>query len=202
MIEEWRVVVSHPDYEVSNPGRVRRRTPGRCTAPGKIIKPLRTGAYLGVCLVSGGKGERRYIHRLVAAAFIGACPDRHEVNHKDGDKLNPAAVNLEYVTRSGNVRHALDIGLKVPAKGADSPLWKGGRPLKGRQSGERHWMHRRPGDIRRGEQCPIAKLTASAVEQIRKRVADGERQCDIATELSMSRAQISRIITGTRWSHL
>lgn len=34
------------------------------------------------------------------------------------------------------------------------------------------------------------------------RVADGERQCDIAAELSMSRAQISRIIAGKQWNHL
>ena len=44
---------------------------------------------------------------IVAAAFIGPRPDGLHVNHKDGDRHNNAAANLEYVTRRQNEDHAV-----------------------------------------------------------------------------------------------
>ena len=40
-----------------------------------------------------------------------------EVNHKDGDKSNNRLDNLEWCQGSYNVRHSLDTGLKIPARG-------------------------------------------------------------------------------------
>lgn len=52
------------------------------------------------------QGSRYLVHRVVAAAFLGACPPGREVNHKDHDYTNNAASNLEYVTRSENMLHS------------------------------------------------------------------------------------------------
>jgi hypothetical protein len=51
-----------------------------------------------------------FVHRLVAAAFLGPCPVTHEVNHKDRNRSNPRLENLEYLTRSENLKHAMANG--------------------------------------------------------------------------------------------
>lgn len=51
------------------------------------------------------------IHRLVAEYFLDKVEGKDLVNHKDGNKLNNNIVNLEWVTFSENVLHALDTGL-------------------------------------------------------------------------------------------
>ena len=54
----------------------------------------------------------RPIHRLVCEAFHGPSPaDRMDVNHKDGNKLNNKAENLEWATRRQNKQHAANAGL-------------------------------------------------------------------------------------------
>ncbi len=63
------------------------------------------------------------IHRLVALHFVpNPNPDLYlEVNHIDGNKENNYYENLEWCTRSYNVKHAFDNGLKVNKRGAEHP---------------------------------------------------------------------------------
>lgn len=111
MTEEWRAVLNGT-YEVSSEGRVRRATPGRRTAVGRLLTPiaLRVG-YLAVRPVVDGRNVQMYVHRLVASAFLGECPPGGTVNHKDGVKTNNRADNLEYVTHAENMAHAASTGL-------------------------------------------------------------------------------------------
>jgi len=46
----------------------------------------------------------------VAAAFIGPCPPGHVVNHKDFDRSNNHASNLEYLEREENLRYSWRAG--------------------------------------------------------------------------------------------
>lgn len=57
------------------------------------------------------------VHKLVALAFLGERPVGYQINHKDGDKLNNKVDNLEWVTPSGNMRHAVKNGLISYRKG-------------------------------------------------------------------------------------
>ena len=58
--------------------------------------------------LSGGK--QRYVHRLVAQAFVDNPDDLPEVNHIDSDRSNAAASNLEWVDSQQNKIHAIKHG--------------------------------------------------------------------------------------------
>lgn len=110
--EEWSMVRGWP-YVISNHGRIARYTPAQGTSKGKLMRTRVTSeGYERVCL--SRDGERWYVkvHRLVADAFIGPCPPGHQINHKDGDKLNNHADNLEWATQAQNMRHAAETGLR------------------------------------------------------------------------------------------
>lgn len=120
--EIWQPVVGYEGmYEVSNYGHVRsidRVVPhpsyGIAVRKGQEIKPqLGRRGYLLVPLHQNGKLATKAVHRLVAEAFIGPRPDKHQINHIDCSKQNNSLPNLEYVTRSENMKHAYANGLIV-----------------------------------------------------------------------------------------
>ena len=128
--EEWRPVVGFEGYyEVSSLGRICRIKGGRGHRAGKMLKTdgaLLEG-YHSVNLRRDGKGGRVHVHIVVAMAFHGPKPTpTHEVNHKDGNKLNNRADNLEWVTKARNVEHAYELGLKKPVSlpGVSNPAAK------------------------------------------------------------------------------
>lgn len=120
--EEWRPVVGYEGlYSVSSHGRVRRDAAGQGTRPGRLLacKSISAKGYVRVSLSRGPASNRFWmLHRLVAAAFIGPCPDGMEVNHRNGNKLDNRSDNLEYVSHRDNVLHAFAAGLTVFPKGS------------------------------------------------------------------------------------
>jgi len=103
-------------YEVSNLGYVRSisRYTGHQNIRGRKLKGFHNNAgYLHVNLWISNVSHKDSVHRLVCTAFNGTTEiQRPEVNHKDGNKNNNAASNLEWITRKENQLHAADLNLK------------------------------------------------------------------------------------------
>lgn len=57
------------------------------------------------------------VAHLICKTFHGPRIGRMEVNHKDGDKRNNRPTNLEWITPSANVVHAVRTKLRIPARG-------------------------------------------------------------------------------------
>lgn len=107
---EWKPVKDYEGYyEVSSDGDIRRIKGGKGAKLGVFLRG-KTGnsGYHEVCLAKEGKHSWKLAHRLVAEAFLGES-DLH-VNHKNCDKLDNRLSNLEYVTQSENMRHAVANG--------------------------------------------------------------------------------------------
>ena len=106
--EEWVPVPDYENYHVSNFGRTKSFYNDQV----KILKPALNRQYLFVYLYKDGKGQNFRVHRLVAQLFVPNPSNKPQVNHIDGNKLNNHVSNLEWVTNSENMRHAVDTGLQ------------------------------------------------------------------------------------------
>ena len=101
MIEEWRAVPGYEGlYEVSDQGRVRSidryDSIGRLRKKRYIKLSLSSSGYFSVGLSKKGKVTIYLVHRLVAQVFIPNPFSLPQVNHKDEDKKNNIAENLEW----------------------------------------------------------------------------------------------------------
>jgi hypothetical protein len=79
----------------------------------RIMKIQKSNSgYMYIILKKNKKYNGLFIHRLLAINFIDNPLNLEQVNHKDGNKLNNNLDNLEWVTRSENMLHMYQIGLK------------------------------------------------------------------------------------------
>lgn len=102
-MEIWKQIKGYEGlYEVSNLGRVKSLCAGRWGYE-MIRKPVKDkDGYLTVNLKKDGKYECAKIHRLVASAFVPNPNDFPQVNHRDENKQNNSAENLEWCTAKYN----------------------------------------------------------------------------------------------------
>ena len=104
--EEWRDVKEYEGYyQVSNIGRVKRLkitgNDGR-TYRERILIPVYNTRYLNVSLCKNGIIRQRRVHRLVCEAFVENPNNYPCINHKDENRLNNNANNLEWCTYKYN----------------------------------------------------------------------------------------------------
>jgi len=107
-------------YYIDKNANVYSRRPkngiGGLVEPRLIKQQKMNNGYIMVGLSSGKKGKPVYksVHRLMAICFLPNPENKKEVNHKNGIKHDNRLENLEWVTRSENIKHAFEMGLIVP----------------------------------------------------------------------------------------
>lgn len=112
----WKDVPDLENYQVSNIGTVRSLNKNKVWVYRKPVKAKTTlGSYLYVVYSKDGFSKQIPIHRLICKGFNGLPPTdgkRYEANHIDGNKHNNLPSNLEWLTHSENMIHALKNGLR------------------------------------------------------------------------------------------
>lgn len=110
MQEEWKPIAEYNGlYFVSDLGRIKSMYKGK----EKLLKQhTGTTGYKKVSLYYNKHKKDFKVHRLVALHFVPNKNNFPVINHKDGNKLNNSADNLEWCSHSYNVKHAYNIGLK------------------------------------------------------------------------------------------
>lgn len=129
--EEWKDIKEYEGrYQISNYGKVKslaREVP-RTYRPYSVEERLlvitidNNGRQV-VGLTTNGKTMNKYVHRLVAQAFIPNPLNKPEVNHLDFDKLNNNIQNLEWVTEKENIQHSYDMRNKFMGLRNNSHLY-------------------------------------------------------------------------------
>lgn len=100
IIEEWKTIESHIDYQISSFGRLRSN---RTSTKNKILKQTKQSdgyAMISLRIDNCENRVKKYlIHRLVAQAFVlGKDCENYIVDHIDGNKDNNKSSNLRWVS--------------------------------------------------------------------------------------------------------
>jgi hypothetical protein len=77
----------------------------------KLLKPFLNRQRKGYLFIKTAEGQTRALHKIVAEVYIPNPQNKPQVNHKDGDKSNNCANNLEWVSISTNTKHAFENNL-------------------------------------------------------------------------------------------
>lgn len=110
--EVWKeITFGNGRFSVSNNGRVRNNETDKI-----LSQQIQNSGYKIVHLNYKGKRKANTVHRLVAIAFVDREQNKNLVDHKDGNKLNNHFENLRWVTPSGNMQNAFQLGKMENAK--------------------------------------------------------------------------------------
>ena len=175
--EFWKIIEGFPNYLISNKGNI------------KSVKTLKNvklftkdDGYVSYTLRLNNKGYYKYIHRLVAEAFVDNPNNKGQVNHINGIKGDNRAENLEWVTPAENIRHAIDTGLLQYKKKE---------------------KYIKTSKYSKGEDVKSSKLTPEEVIEIRVLGDFNEyKKVELAEMFGVSESTIRDIITRRQWKHI
>lgn len=130
---QWRDVLGYEGiYKVSDTGEIlslerdyEHMGKVHHKKPRLLSKHINEDGYYMVKLSRGGQYESVRVHKLVAQAYCDGYQIGYEVNHKNFDRLDNRASNLEWVSHEDNIAATLAAGRHFtqiyPLDGANNP---------------------------------------------------------------------------------
>ena len=131
----------------------------------------------GYYTVSLGTYCHRDVHRLIAETFLKTPSKKHQVNHKNCNKLDNRVSNLEWLLPSENIQHMI---------------------LNGRLNKHKKNMSFKIS----GEKNPKAKLTKDSVKRIKKSVLNGFPRRLVANMFGISYPTVTNIVNNKTWRNI
>ena len=227
--EEWRLVGRAPNYLISYSGRAYS-VPRKFVHGGYLAPFLDDKGYLHISVYQDGKHTKPYVHRLVAEAFLGECPEGMETLHGPNGKLDNRADQLRYDThqincdemvRDGTRRTGEDHWNAVLTQELVAELRLRNAGMESRDTLARKF-DLNPGSVasavrgvvwkdcevppvtgsRRGERHQDARLTEQIVMDCRRRRASGTPVHIMAKEYNVRWQTMYYAVNGKTWKHL
>lgn len=182
--ERWLPVAGYEGlYEVSDAGNVRSLFRYKRMLKHNVSKR----GYHTVQLFKGKTGKRVLVHRIVAAAFAPNPYNFSQVNHKDENKSNNAANNLEWCTAKYNMNYGEVAKTRHTKIDYSKPIFK--------EIAYRNSMNRRKSVLQFTTSGEFVKKYDSAAEAFRK---TGISQSHISESC---KSNASRSAGGFKWRY-
>lgn len=119
----------------------------------------------------------KYAHRFSHEAFIGPIIGENLVCHSCD---NPSCVNPEHLWQGTNLENNQD--MRIKGRGVNPPVTNWASQMRRKPH---HWQ----------------KITLGQAKEVKARLSDGERQCDIARAMNIPVNIVQKIACGDRWGH-
>lgn len=125
-------------------------------------------------MMVGTRHATYYVHRIVADAWChnDNPTEKTDVNHIDGDKTNNHADNLEWCSKSYNMKHAA---------------------VNGMLNCENR---------KRGENCNLSQHSEEFIRKACELLQDNWRNVDVARATGIGACYIKQLRKGTAWKHI
>lgn len=109
-MEVWKDIEGYEGkYQVSNFGNVKSLNYHRGNEERLLVPCEDSYGYLHVLLYKNGKRKTCKVHRLVADTFLNNDMCLPSINHKDENKHNNAAENLEFCSVEYNNKYSKEV---------------------------------------------------------------------------------------------
>lgn len=116
--EEWKPILNHENYEVSNEGNIRRKANGV-----EVKQALDDREYYSIMLWTNNKQFKKRVHRLIWNSF-NECECKDTVDHINQDKHDNRLSNLRCISNRDNAKNRPTISNKTNKYNLDDKLKK------------------------------------------------------------------------------